>query len=297
MGAEAFPEKRYPRGEGVTIGVLSDAYNTLGGEAAGIASGDLPDDVEVLSELAAGTGIDEGRGMIELIYDVAPGADIKFYSAFNGYFDFADGIRAADAGCDIIVDDIFYFAEPYFQNGDIAQAVNEVAEQGVLCFSSAGNSAAESYEVGGSFIQIDPTDASYIPGVYEETFADGGSDDLLAVTLQPGQSTRQWWRWDEGDAFYASGSTGPVEDFDILVWGIEAKTVFFGSVADANIGASSLEAFGFGNPGAAPLTFHSRSYVTHLFLQTKIAPSVLRYWILQAMQSTLMSITTGLVPR
>jgi hypothetical protein len=40
----------------------------------------------------------------------------------------------------VIVDDIFYFAEPVFQDGIIAQAVEEVAASGVSYFSSAGNS-------------------------------------------------------------------------------------------------------------------------------------------------------------
>ena len=55
-------------------------------------------------------------------------------------------------GCDIIVDDIFYFAEPYFQNGDIAQAVNTVAQDEVLYFSSAGNSSADSWEGSGEMV-------------------------------------------------------------------------------------------------------------------------------------------------
>jgi len=37
-------------GSGIRIGVLSDSYNTLGGESAGVASGDLPSDVQVLDE-------------------------------------------------------------------------------------------------------------------------------------------------------------------------------------------------------------------------------------------------------
>ena len=85
--------------------------------------------------------------MAEIVHDVAPGAEIYFYTAFDGAADFASGIRAlANAGCKIIVDDVGYFAEPYFQDGILARAVEDVTNQGVSYFTSAGNSSSRSYE-------------------------------------------------------------------------------------------------------------------------------------------------------
>jgi len=63
----------------------------------------------------------------------------------------AQNIRALrTAGCDIIIDDVFYFVETPFQDGQLAptntnggvviQAVNDVTALGAMYFSSAGNS-------------------------------------------------------------------------------------------------------------------------------------------------------------
>jgi len=67
-------------GSGVTIGVLSDSYNALGGAPADVASGDLPAGINVLEDLA--NNADEGRAMMQLAYDVAPGTKFAFHTAF-----------------------------------------------------------------------------------------------------------------------------------------------------------------------------------------------------------------------
>ena len=128
-------------GIGVKICALSDGVDSL---AASQAAGELPDDVDVLPGQANSGGFfieDEGTAMLEIIHDVAPSAKLGFATAFRSDASFAENIRALrfDAGCDIIVDDVIYFAEPYFQDGMIAQAVNDVIADGALYFSSAGN--------------------------------------------------------------------------------------------------------------------------------------------------------------
>ena len=132
-------------GAGVKIGVLSDGVQHL---ADAQASGDLGA-VTVLPG-QAGSG-DEGTAMLELIHDIAPGAQLYFATGFSSITSFADNIRALRAaGCDIIVDDVFYFSESPFQDGQtvttntngaqVIQAVKDVAASGALYFSSAGNS-------------------------------------------------------------------------------------------------------------------------------------------------------------
>lgn len=147
-------------GTGMRIGVMSDSYNSLGGAAAGVASGELPANVQVLQDLPAGRGTDEGRGMIELMHDIAPGAGMAFSGVYYGEADFGDQVlRLADptvGNCRILVDDISYPAEPMFQDGVIAQAVNEATSRlGVAFFSSAGNYGDASSEyVAPTFVSV-----------------------------------------------------------------------------------------------------------------------------------------------
>ncbi|MDQ3581445.1 MAG: hypothetical protein M3495_07435 [Pseudomonadota bacterium] len=131
-------------GTGVTVGTLSDSFNCLGGAAAGVASGDLPAGIVVLEEIGDCQGAtDEGRGMMEIIHDVAPGASQAFHTAFEGQASFAQGIiDLGNAGAKVITDDIVYFAEPMFQDGIIAQAVDLVKARGISYFSAAGTMVA-----------------------------------------------------------------------------------------------------------------------------------------------------------
>jgi Tryptophan-rich Synechocystis species C-terminal domain/Subtilase family len=135
-------------GSGITVGVLSDSFNDLGGAAADEANGALPPaaDIDVIKDLASG-GTDEGRAMMQIIHDIAPGADLAFYTAFDSEQDFANGILAlAAAGCKVIVDDVGYFDEPFFQNGVIAQAIQTVEAEGVTYVTAAGNEASNGYQ-------------------------------------------------------------------------------------------------------------------------------------------------------
>jgi hypothetical protein len=139
-------------GSGVTVGILSDSFDRAlaaathaGGDVAG---GDLPGPgspcgsssaVNVLDDSEAG-GSDEGRAMAQIVHDLAPGAALAFATAFTGELAFAANVRAlASAGAKVIADDVVYFGEPFFQDGPVAVAVNEVADAGVSYFSAAGN--------------------------------------------------------------------------------------------------------------------------------------------------------------
>jgi hypothetical protein len=166
-------------GRGVRIGVLSDSFGCepppfepgapASSVAADKANDEIPSDVVVAADLCPGNA-DEGRAMLQLVHDVAPGATGAFHTAFAGSVDFACGIMelagidtpGAESACgafgipyspltgndvsDVLVDDVIYFAEPMFMPGAIAQAADTASAAGIPYFSSAGNQARASYE-------------------------------------------------------------------------------------------------------------------------------------------------------
>lgn len=162
-------------GAGVTVGVISDSASQLnGGLQDSVNSGDLPSSVlqpgTILQDGPAGSS-DEGRAMMELIHDLAPGSRLLFATGFVGPAAFANNIRAlAAAGARVIVDDLSVGSEPFFQDGVISQAITEVTRNsGVVYLTSAGNAGNHGYQspafgfsnatvggVAGRFMDFDP---------------------------------------------------------------------------------------------------------------------------------------------
>jgi hypothetical protein len=190
-------------GSGVKIGVLSNSYNTRGGADRDIENGDLPgeanpngfdQEVDVLKDIvpARGTLSDEGRAMLQIIHDIAPGAELAFRTGYLGEQDMADGIRklAGEAGCDIIVDDLSYITEPFFRDGVVSQAIDEVVGAGVTFFSSAGNFGNASYT---SIFNPSPAP----PTINGEVHNFGGGDVFQNISLEEGNYTLVL-QWDDG---------------------------------------------------------------------------------------------------
>lgn len=122
-------------GTGIRIGVLSDGVDSLNDL---IAAGELPAVTVVSGQAGSGT---EGTAMLEIIHDMAPGAQLFFATGSGGQWQmYQNIIQLGNLGCNIIVDDLSYATEAAFQDGIQALAVNYVTSLGVLYFSSAGNS-------------------------------------------------------------------------------------------------------------------------------------------------------------
>jgi subtilisin family serine protease len=210
-------------GRGIRVGVLSDSFDCAPGPfvagapftraADDVRHGDLPRDLRVLKDLSPlphEDCSDEGRAMMQIIHDVAPAASQAFYTAFESPEDFAAGIRAlADAGSQVIVDDVIYYAEPMFEDGVIAQAVDEVHRAGVAYFSSAGNDGRLSYE---SRFRL--SEEQGISGPRHDFAAGRATDGLQQATASAFSVTLLSFQWDQ-PSLSANGNRGSRSDVDL----------------------------------------------------------------------------------
>jgi uncharacterized repeat protein (TIGR01451 family) len=184
-------------GAGLNIGVLSDGVTS---RALSQATGDLPPTCPgpggpCLTVLAgqAGAG-DEGTAMLEIIHDMVPGANLFFATADNSITSFAANIRTLQtAGCQIIVDDVFYFVESPFQDGQTAavvstsqggvvtQAVNDVVALGAFYFSAAGDEGGLDAGTSGTFEGdfVPQASASPLPSGNVHNFGSGNGFDTI----------------------------------------------------------------------------------------------------------------------
>ncbi len=149
-------------GQGMQIACISNSFNAHTAKPASTdvtnfdlpgASGNPVNTTPVyvyLDDLSSTASDDEGRGMCQIAYKMAPKAAIAFGTADTGEVGFANVIRglAGIAGytnsgqtfaADTICDDVGYFDEPYFQDGIIGMGVDDASAAGVCYFSSAAN--------------------------------------------------------------------------------------------------------------------------------------------------------------
>jgi large repetitive protein len=166
-------------GTGVKVGVLSDTVNAVDdGLEDSQDSNDL-DNVQVLRDSSFGS--DEGRAMLELIHDIAPGASLAFATANGGQNAFANSINLLRTnGANIMVDDIGYPDEPMYQPGVIDTAVKTFTQAGGIYLAAIGNSGNSGWEQAASFFDVTvptPTDPNNV-----ETFIDW--DPAAATTAR-----------------------------------------------------------------------------------------------------------------
>jgi subtilisin family serine protease len=268
-------------GSGVKVGILSDSFDqaTESGQGGAIAthaaedveSGDLPGangcanatPAEVLSPMSDGSeASDEGRAMTQIAHDLAPGANLAFASAFNGETAFANNIKAlAGAGAKVIADDVFYLEEPFFQDGPVAVAVNEVVEEeGVSYFSAAGNDNLideEGHDIA-SWETAKFRDAGSCPPAVRSVSALNALhcldfnpglavDKTFGIEVEPGETLAVDMQWDE--PWYGVGT-----DLDAFLLNATGSRIAESHEDNVAVTQMPVEILEWSNPSSSPRT-------------------------------------------
>ena len=200
-------------GTDVVIGLISlpfsqSAFDALQAESPRV----IPPSTSI--DLLIGSGraaiVDEGGSadalsMLQLIYDMAPGARVVIGSpgidstpgqmaALIDYMVAGDAVAGIDP-VNIIVDDLYYSSENPFEIGEVGEAIATASETGALYLSAAGDGGQHGATSTSSvyFADLDGTAASSIPASISldsllaleniHAFSDGSTDlGLLQIT-------------------------------------------------------------------------------------------------------------------
>ncbi len=235
LRADALRAREGLDGSGVKVGIISDSASMASLNGA-FLSGDLPDPSAIMIG-ANPAGTDEGTAMMEIVHDLAPGAGLAFYGVETD-LDMVTAIEwlTSTAGCDVIVDDLGFFFEPYFEDGPIAKKAADVIARGVSYHSAAGNEAAEHYA--GTYRPVG------VGSVERHDF--GGGDTTMKIRIGGGGVASVILQWSE-----PFGQAG--DDYDLVVLGADEATELASSRAVQDGNDDPIEAVQLTNSGSSPV--------------------------------------------
>lgn len=184
-------------GKGVKVGVI-------GNGAKSIQLSQELGELGPVTIFETGAG-DEGTAMLEIIHDIAPDADLYFHAYGGSSDNFKRAVSTlADAGCQVICDDLYFFHQPFLEDGDVAEHVRSVLKKhpDLIYVTVSGNFASLHYQkLWKSGITIGP----------DQTVHDFGDDtSAVQMNLVPGDEVIITLQWDDpwGNA---------VHDYDLFL--------------------------------------------------------------------------------
>ncbi|MFL6521447.1 MAG: S8 family serine peptidase [Chthoniobacterales bacterium] len=254
-------------GRNISVGIVSDSFDGASNvprASVAVASGDLPgpgnpdgytQPVVVLKDDSGADATDEGRGMAEIVHDIAPAAKISFSACGATQATMAASIRnlrtSSATLCDIIVDDIGFADEPFFSDGIISQAIDDVATSNSLAgkkvafFSAAGNTDNHGYDATAHIVSVaaglsssagnvklNQVPSSLYAGGFQGLDPNGTPSVVMSVTTDadPGELVFQW-----DDPFNTGGVT---TDYNLLVFDAAGNYLSSVSGKDNNFSTS-----------------------------------------------------------
>lgn len=124
-------------GNGMIVGVISDGMN---GYLQSQATNDLPASIQAQSPFGNLLNGEEGTALMEIVHDIAPDAKLAFSNVQTSL----DMLQAMDIvanqfGSNIIIDDLGFYDQPWFEFGSIEQEIDTLFFNNKVYISSAGN--------------------------------------------------------------------------------------------------------------------------------------------------------------
>jgi hypothetical protein len=196
-------------GTGVKVGVISDGA-TNRSLVTGFPNFDLP--TVTVDPSRPGNG-NEGTAMLEIVHDLAPGAQL-FFSGPATNLQMVDSINwLVGQGCNVIVDDLTFFFEGFFQDTGIANAARNAVNNGVVYVTSAGNLASPGFG----------SNRYHYQGMYQTTDGDVfhdyvAGDEASNISIAPGKNVTVVLQW--SDPFGATGN-----NYDVHLYAPDLKTI------------------------------------------------------------------------
>ena len=230
-------------GRGQRVGAMSDGVTHL---ADSVAKGELPRGVRVIDP---GEG-DEGTGMLEIVYDMAPGAKLLFTGTGETLEDHVGGLRAlAAAGANLITEDLAFDDEPAFQQGLAASTAEALARSGVWVSSSAGNLGARHTPrvpaVGTARSPDDVDDATFGtacgPAPHNAVAVAGGTDNSFDLLLGQDGVLLATLQWSEPRAVFPTPGRGGFTDLNLYLLDETGRCLSVSNAVQANGVGDTIE--------------------------------------------------------
>lgn len=248
-------------GAGVTVGVISDGVaNLADSQARNELPGNCPG-TPCIDVLSVGGG-NEGTASLEIVHDMAPGADLMFSATGAGllahlgaFFDLAE------AGSDVITEDVPFDSEPVFQGGAATFVAGLITAGGVSVYSSAGNVGlahaprVDAIGTGGGPEGVvfagPPPDCTKTPDNVV-AIAPGGDTPTTFDVMLPGTGIALTLQWSEPRATFPAIGEGGFTDLNLYLMDQNLTRCLAESVGMQADGEGDTIEFIGGSPPAGP---------------------------------------------